>query len=97
MDRSVHAVGLVVLCPLLGGPRATESGRQALMDLSTLAAVLLVAAWMLAQYALQVGAGLEEPCLPLHCTGACSVRSRTCHFMMCDALHDLAVLRIARH
>ena len=48
------AAGLVVLCPLLGGPRATQHRYQVLMDLSTLAAVLVVAAWMLSQYALQV-------------------------------------------
>lgn len=45
---------MVVVSPLLGGPKATKSGRRVLMHLATLAAVLVTAIWMLAQYAMQV-------------------------------------------
>ena len=49
-----NAVGLVLLSPVLGGPKATEGSRRLLMHLSTLAAILVTATWMLTQYAMQV-------------------------------------------
>lgn len=54
MEFLPNAVGLVLLSPLLGGPKATMSRRRLLMHLATLAAILVTATWMLTQYAMQV-------------------------------------------
>lgn len=48
------AVGTVVFSPMLGGPKATTAQRTRLMHFATLAGVLVAAAWMIAQYCLQV-------------------------------------------
>ena len=40
--------------PMLGGPKAATSHRMRLMHFATLTGVLLAAAWMIAQYCLQV-------------------------------------------
>lgn len=50
----ICAAGMAMLAPLLGGPRATKGDRLLAMHLSALTAILVTAAWMLAQYAVQV-------------------------------------------
>ena len=48
------AVGTVVFSPMLGGPKAATTRRMRLMHVVTLTGVLVAAAWMIAQYCLQV-------------------------------------------
>ncbi|CAL8464921.1 g4456 [Coccomyxa elongata] len=50
----ILTVSLVLLSPLLGGPKATMNRRQALVHFSILATTLVTATWMLGQYATQV-------------------------------------------
>lgn len=54
LSRSVATVGIVIMAPLLGGPAATTPGRQALLNGVLCVVDLVAAAWMLAQYALEV-------------------------------------------
>ena len=54
------AVGTVFFSPMLGGPKAATTRRMRLMHFATLTGVLLAAAWMIAQYCLQVRSGPSQ-------------------------------------
>lgn len=60
------AVGTVFFSPMLGGPKAATTPRMRLMHFATLTGVLLAAAWMIAQYCLQVWSPLSSKSRPRH-------------------------------